>query len=116
MARSTTRNPKSYDDIVRNTVLDPDSSERPTREQEREAREGFRAQDAGEQALHARVVAALAASGVDATGITVEITGELVRLGGEVADAAALRALEAAIAQVQGVDTIHNQLVIRARR
>jgi osmotically-inducible protein OsmY len=116
MARSTGRNPKSYDDIVRNTVLDPDSSVRPTREQEREAREGFRAQDAGEHALHARVAGALAASGVDASKVTIEVSGELVRLGGEVPDAAALRRLEDAVARVQGVETIHNQVVIGSKR
>jgi hypothetical protein len=112
MARSTDKNPKSYDDIVRSTVLDPDSSVRPTREQEREAREGFRAQDPGEHALHARVVAALAASGIDTSKVAVEITGEFVRLGGEVADSAALRTLEDAVARVSGVETIHNELVV----
>jgi osmotically-inducible protein OsmY len=116
MARSTGKNPKSYDDIVRGTVLDPDSSVRPTREQEREAREGFRAQDAGEHALQARVTAALAASGVDTSKLTVEVTGELVRLGGEVADPAALRTLEDAVARVSGVETIHNQVVISSAR
>jgi osmotically-inducible protein OsmY len=116
MARSTDRNPKSYEDIVRSTVLDPDSSVRPTREQEREAREGFRAQDAGEHALHARVAAALAASGLDASKVTVEVSGELVRLGGEIADAAALQTLENAVARVPGVETIHNQIVIGSKR
>jgi len=46
MSRSNPRNASTYDDIVRRTVVDPDSSVRPTREQERAAREGFRALDA----------------------------------------------------------------------
>src|ERR1041384_3461452 len=43
--RSTTKNSKSYEEIVRQTVLDPDSSKRPTLGQEQAAREGFRALD-----------------------------------------------------------------------
>ena len=116
MSRPTGRNPKSYDDIVRSTVLDPDSSQRPTRQQEREAREGFRAVDAGEQALHARVTAALAGSGADASKLTVEVSGDTVRLAGEVADSAALRALEDIVARVSGVETIHNQVVVGSKR
>jgi osmotically-inducible protein OsmY len=116
MSLPTGRNPKSYDDIVRSTVLDPDSSQRPTRQQEREAREGFRAVDAGEQALHARVIAALAASGVDTSRVAVEISDDLVRLDGEVADSAALRVLEDTVAQVAGVATIHNQVVVGSKR
>src|SRR5689334_1639598 len=40
MPTKSTRNPKTYDEIVRATVLDPDSSVRPTKEQEQAAREG----------------------------------------------------------------------------
>jgi osmotically-inducible protein OsmY len=115
MSRTPGRNPKSYDEIVRSTVLDPDSSQRPTREQESQAREGFRAADAGEQALHARVTAALAASGADTSKVTVEVSGEMVRLGGEVADAATLRALEDSVARIAGVETIHNQVVVGSK-
>lgn len=116
MSGPTGRNPKSYDQIVRNTVLDPDSSQRPTREQEHEAREGFRAVDAGEQALHARVVAALAASGADTSRVTVEVSGDLVQLGGKVIDSAALRVLEDIVARVSGVETIHNEVVVDPKR
>src|SRR5882672_589127 len=99
MSRSTGRNPRSYDEIVRSTVVDPDSSVRPTREQEQAAREGFRALDADEQALHARVMTALAGAGGAAAGVTVEITGDLVRLRGQVPDAGALQALEDTVAR-----------------
>jgi hypothetical protein len=115
MSRSTGRNPRSYDEIVRSTVVDPDSSVRPTREQEQAAREGFRALDADEQALHARVMTALAASAAT-SGVTVEITGDLVTLRGQVPDAGTLRVLEDTVARVQGVETIHNQVVVGSNR
>jgi osmotically-inducible protein OsmY len=102
--------PNSYDEIVRKTVVDPDSSQRPTKDQERQAREGFRALDSDEQALTTRVQAALAAF----PGVTVEVSRELVTLRGRVADTDALRAAEDAAARVPGVDTIHNQIVIGA--
>lgn len=115
MSRIPGRNPKSYDEIVRSTVLDPDSSVRPTKLQEKEAREGFRAVDADEQALHSRVVQALAAAGGDTSGVTVEVTGDLVRLSGQVPDSRMLRSVEDAVAGVAGVETIHNQVVVGAR-
>jgi hypothetical protein len=116
MARNTGKNPRSYDDIVRSTVVDPDSSVRPTKEQEQQAREGFRATDAEEQALHARVMTAIAATGPDAAGVTAEITGDLVRLSGQVPNSAMLRTLEDAVARVDGVETIHNQVVVGSDR
>jgi hypothetical protein len=116
MSRRPGENPRSYDEIVRSTVVDPDSSVRPTREQEQAAREGFRALDADEQALHARVMKALAGVGAVTSGVTVEITGDLVRLSGQVPDAGTLRALEDTVARVQGVDTIHNQVVVGSNR
>jgi len=116
MSPPSGRNPKTYDEITRSTVLDPDSSQRPTREQERQAREGFRAVDAGEHALHARVTAALAGSGADVSKVTVEVSGDMVRIAGEVADSAALRALEDIVARVSGVETIHNQVVVGSKR
>jgi hypothetical protein len=114
MSRSTVRNSKSYEDIVRQTVVDPDSSQRPTREQEAAAREGFRALDADERLLQERVLGALASSGADISGVTVEITRDLVTLRGRVSDSSMLRVLEDAIARVPGVDTIHNQVVVAA--
>jgi hypothetical protein len=114
MARNTDRNPGSYDDIVRRTVVDPDSSTRPTRAQEQAAREGFRALDADEQVLHGRVQQALASLGSDASNVTAEVSREIVTLRGRVADVAMLRRLEDAVAYVTGVETIHNQVVVAA--
>jgi hypothetical protein len=113
MPRNIERNPSRYDDIVRKTVIDPDSSTRPTREQEQEAREGFRALDPDEQVLHDRVQQALAGLG-GASKVSVEVSGELVTLYGQVGDLGTLRALEDAVARVTGVETIHNQVVVAA--
>jgi len=114
MSSSTVKNPKSYEEIVRQTVVDPDSSQRPTLEQEQAGREGFRALDNDERALQHRVQAALAGSGADISGVTVEITRDLVTLRGRVRDSGILRVLEDAVARVAGVDTIHNQVVVAA--
>jgi BON domain len=112
MPRQPGQNPKSYEDIVRQTVVDPDTSSRPTREQVEQAHTGFRALDADEQALHDRVVDALAASGV--TGVTPEVSGNLVTLRGRVTDVSRLRTIEDAVAAVPGVTTIHNLVVVGA--
>lgn len=115
MSANTVRNPKSYDDIVRKTVVDPDSSVRPSREQEQQAREGFRALDPDEQVLQDRVQQALSALGGAAAQVSVEVSRELITLRGTVTDVAVLRRLEDAVAHVAGVETIHNQVVVAAR-
>lgn len=114
MASNPVRNPSSYDDIVRRTIVDPDSSIRPTREQEQAAREGFRALDPDEQVLHDRVVQALATLGSDASRVTAEVSRELVTLRGQVSSVATLRRIEDAVAYISGVETIHNQVVVAA--
>ena len=114
MASNSVRRPSSYDDIVRRTVVDPDTSARPTREQEQAAREGFRALDADEQVLHDRVHQALASLGADAANVTAEVCRELVTLRGRVREPAMLRRVEDAVAYVTGVETIHNQVVVGA--
>jgi osmotically-inducible protein OsmY len=110
MSRNTARTPRSYEEIVRRTIVEPDSSVRPTLEQEQAAREGFRALDTNEQALQDRVVRAIQAAGVH--GVTVEISRDLVTLRGEVPDSALLRTLEDIVANVSGVTTIHDQVVV----
>jgi osmotically-inducible protein OsmY len=105
-------NAKSYEEIVRQTVVDPDSSVRPTLEQEKAGREGFRALDEDERTLERRVRAGLATSGADISRVTVEITRDLVTLRGQVPDVAMLSELENVVARVAGVGTIHNQVVV----
>jgi len=106
------RGPKSYNDIVRATVPDPDSSWRPTLEQERAAYEGYRGLDPDEQKLAQRVHSALAASGQDVANVTVEVDGDRVILGGKVRDADALMKIPAVVGQVDGVSAVVDQLVI----
>jgi hypothetical protein len=112
MSSNTAKNSGSYDDIVRRTVVDPDSSARPSREQEREAREGFRATSADEQALHDRVQRAIAGVGGDGSQVICEVSDERVTLRGQVTDSRLLRAFEDAVAAVPGVEIIHNQIVV----
>jgi hypothetical protein len=114
MARNTVRSPRSYDDIVRQTVVEPDALPRPTRDQEQAALDGFRALDPDEQVLHDRVLQALATLGAAASRVTAEVSRELVTLRGQVADVAMLRRIEDAVAYVTGVETIHNQVVVVA--
>jgi len=112
MSRNPGGKPSSYEDIVRKTTIEPDSSVRPSRAQEQEAREGHRAVDADEAALQERVSSAIAASGASLSGVTVEVSRELVTLRGRVANPATLRSLEDLVARIPGVDTVHNQVVI----
>jgi len=112
MPRNTDGNRNSYEDIVRKTVVEPDSSARPTEPQEQAAREGFRALDVDERALQEQVERALMTSGVDISGVTVEVSRERVTLRGRVVEARSLQVLEDAAARVAGVDTIHNLVVV----
>jgi hypothetical protein len=114
MSRNTGKSPGTYEDIVRATVVDPDSSVRPTRGQEQAARAGFRALDPDEQVLHDQANQAVATLGADASGVTVEVARERITLRGQVRDIATLRAVEDAVARVSGVDTIHNLVVVSA--
>lgn len=106
--------PRSYDEIVRGTVPDPDSSWRPTPGQEKDAREGFRATDAGEQSLQATIVQALTARDFDLSGVNIEVDGGRVTLRGRVADSATLNAIPAAIHQIDGVEDVVDYLVVGA--
>ena len=92
-------------------MVDPDSSVRPTKGQEQQAREGFRALDGDEAALQSRVQQALARTSA-AAAVTIEVARELVTLRGRVADTADLRTIEDVVAAVPGVDTVHNQIVV----
>jgi hypothetical protein len=99
--------PKTYDEIVRKTVVDPDSSFRPSAEQVKQAYEGFRALDPDEQALQQRVEAALAGRG----DITVEVTKDRVTLRGRVRNASDLTDIPELVRGVPGVGSVDDQLV-----
>jgi osmotically-inducible protein OsmY len=104
--------PKSYDDIVRATVPDPDSSWRPSRAQEARAREGDRALDPDEQDLADRVHEALLRAGFDASMVQIEIDRDRVILRGQVRDHTALMKIPNVVGQVDGVSAVVDQLVI----
>lgn len=108
------RPPKSYDEIVRATVPEPDSSWRPTPAQERQAYEGFRAMDDEEQRLHHRVLSALAAASIDASTIDIEIDRDRVTLRGKVRDVETLTRIAQIVGEVEGVHAVLDQLVIAA--
>lgn len=100
--------PKTYDEIVRKTVPNPDSSFRPSAEQVKQAYEGFRALDPDEQALQHRVQAAISGRG----DITVEVDRDRVILRGRVRDAIDLRHIPALVRGIDGVGSVDDQLVI----
>jgi osmotically-inducible protein OsmY len=108
------RVPKSYDDIVRATVPEPDSSWRPTSEQERQAREGFRAMDDEEAQLHRRVLAALTSASIDPSGIEIEIDRDRVSLRGKVRDRETLTRVSQVVGEVDGVRAVLDHIVIAA--
>ena len=99
--------PKSYDDITRKTVPDPIGSWRPSAEQVKQAYEGFRALDADEQALQARVQSAIAGKG----DITVEIDRDRVILRGRVRDPKDLTTIPELVRGIDGVGSVDDQLV-----
>ena len=104
--------PLTYDEIVRRTVPEPDSSFRPTPEQEAAAYRGFRATTPDEDQLASKVRAGLASYNL--TEVTIEISDARVALRGRVQDVATIAALEAATAAIDGVDGVDNYLVVGA--
>jgi hypothetical protein len=114
----------SYDKIVRRTVVDPDGSFRPSRDEELLAR--HRAGPESEHRPHllsidehdtlARVAAALRAELVDLSDVYIDIDGrELVLTGTVPGDATSAR-IEDIAGGIAGVDRIDNQLVVRGGR
>ena len=100
--------PQSYDEIVRRTVPEPDSSFRPTPEQVRDGLAGVRASDDDERALAARITAAV--GGV--AGVSIEVEHTRVILSGRVAAPALLQQIEDRVSAVEGVGSVDNRLVV----
>jgi hypothetical protein len=101
-----TYDPKTYDEIVRKTVPDPDSSWRPTPEQVKQAYEGFRALDPDEQSLLARVQAVVEGKGT----IDVEVDRDRVTLRGHVRDPHDLNRIPDLVRAIHGVGSVDDQL------
>lgn len=98
----------SYEDIVSRTVPEPDSSFRPTEQQREDTRRGVVHLDGDEQALLDKVRGALG----DAAGVTAEVRGNRVMIQGKVADMATLQQIAAAVAAIEGVGSVDNQLFV----
>lgn len=101
---------KSYDEIVRGTVIEPDGSWRPSAEQEAEglARTGPGYPE--EDALRRTVMDRLTKSGI--TGVAVEIHRDRVTLEGSVGDPAAVGLIQTMVEAIPGVGAVENRLVV----
>lgn len=108
--------PRSYDDITRRTVPEPDSSFRPTKDQERAALEGERILSTDEQSLHDKVADKLRRSRLDIAEVSIEIDGTRVTLRGRVDDHHTLPLLESAVREVGEVGDIVDLVVVNAYR
>lgn len=97
--------PRTYDEITARTVPDPDSSYRPTKEEEREALS--RVEAPRDEQLLAGVRSALRDLGAD--HVSVETDGVRVTLHGAVADMATWRRIDERVRVVQGVETLDNR-------
>lgn len=97
---------KTYDDITRATVPEPDSGFRPTKEQIRQAKEGFWALDDDEKALTERARTAVAAI---APGVGVEVSRNTITLRGKVPDTETMQRVRDAVSEL---GTIDDQLTI----
>jgi osmotically-inducible protein OsmY len=122
MALGPRRTATSYDDILRATVPNPDSSFRPSREEEEMSRHRFgaptehrpHAASRAERDLLDRVQRALFADNtIDLTDVEIEIDGSQVILLGTVPGPATRVRIEDIAASIHGVEQVDNQLVIR---
>jgi osmotically-inducible protein OsmY len=100
------RAPRTYDEIIARIVPDPDSSYRPTPQQQREAYE--RKPPPRDEALAAKVWEALREIGAD--NIAMEVDGDRVILRGAVADLHTWHRIEAVVSSVDGVEEIDNRM------
>jgi len=108
------RVPRTYDEIARATVPDPDSSWRPSDHQEKLAYTGFRALSPEEQKLHERVERTLDRSGGALDHVEIEVENDCVILRGQVKSAAAIRRVVELVENVPGVRQVVDRLVIAA--
>jgi osmotically-inducible protein OsmY len=102
---------KSYDDIVRETVVEPDSSQRPTKTQERDSVNGPRSLRPDEQQLEARVRQALTSLGI--RDLDLEVVDETVSVRGAVTTPELAMRVTDVVAAVPGVERVDNQVVVK---
>ena len=119
------RTPSSYDEILRRTVPDPDLGFRPSKDEERMSRHRYgeptehrpRRLSAMERVRLDRVMSALEADPtLDLSGVAIEVRGRCVILYGTVPGPATSVRIEEIAADIEGVDSVDNQLVTRSHR
>jgi hypothetical protein len=123
MAGRSDKTPSSYDEILRRTVVNPDTSMRPSREEEMLARHRFgeatehrpRPLTRAELELLDRVRRTLMADpGLDLTNVEITVDGRCVVLTGDVPGIATSIRIADVAAALPGVDGVDNQLVVRS--
>lgn len=103
-----TKAAQTYDEIIRKTVPEPDTSFRAAVGQE-----NVRVLDELEQMLYAHVVdSLLGIADIDPSGISVEVARDTVTLRGQVSQIAQLDRIERQVHGVPGVGAVVNYLVI----
>ncbi|HEY4059499.1 MAG TPA: BON domain-containing protein [Kofleriaceae bacterium] len=103
--------PKSYDEITRGTVPDPDTSVRPSKKQVEDAYSGDFTKGHDELQLYAAVQGALHTH-AEGSNVAIEIRDDRVELRGSVAKAASMDEIEALVRSVPGVGSVSNKLVV----
>jgi hypothetical protein len=112
----------SYDEILRRTVASPDTSFRPSREEEQLARHRFgestehrpHPPTARERELLTRVCDVISAdASFDSSDVIIDVDGDEIVLIGTVAGPATAIRIEELAAAVRGVRCVDNQLVSR---
>jgi hypothetical protein len=123
MAENSRKTASSYDEILRRTVPNPDTSMRPSREEELLARHRFgeptehrpRPLTPSESVTLERVQRALILDpSVDLRHVSVNIDFRCAVLVGDVPGEATSVRIEEIAGSVEGVDTVDNQLVVRS--
>ena len=117
--------PTSYDEILRSTVVNPDGSFRPSRDEEQLSRHRFgevtehrpHRLSIEERDLLDRVYEALAADGaLDLSAVEVDVDRRDIVLTGSVPGPSTKVRIAQIAAAIAGVDRVDNQLVVRSRR
>jgi hypothetical protein len=107
--------PRSYDEIVRRTVPQLDSSWSPTEEQERDAYAGKHVYTPEEEALLHRVSEALLDTpGIDMCGIEVDVDDRRVTLRGHCANITAIDRVVRAVSSMEEVSDVVDRLVVES--
>lgn len=123
MAGRSDKTPSSYDEILRRTVVNTDTSMRPSREEEMLSRHRFgeatehrpRPLTNTELELLDRVRRTLMADpGLDLTNVEIMVDGRCVVLTGDVPGIATSIRIADLAGALHGVDGVDNQLVVRS--